>query len=88
MSRAYLNVIGITNINRYGLRMANTNTGTYDITNLQDFQRVLGILKRRYGTVNKKVACYFDGCTGWFEQLPPSTSNEYKTLIEQIKTYV
>lgn len=87
VSRAYLNVIGITNINRYGLRIANTVNGSYDISQLQDFQRVIGILKRRYGTVNRKIGCYFDGCCGYFEQLPPIATPEMSKVVEKIKSY-
>ena len=88
VSRAYLNVIGITNINRYGLQVANTNTGSYNIGQLQDFQRVIGILKRRYGIVHRKTCVYFDGCTGWFEQLPKPGTKEYNDTIEKIKKYI
>lgn len=90
IGRAYLNVIGITNVNRYGIRIAKTDTGDININQFQDYQRVIGILKRRYGVVNKKAGLYFDGCSGWFEEIPKDQDkrnemiNKIKKLTEQI----
>ena len=74
IARDMMTVIGITNINRYGINTAITqqeNIGLKGKINfgndgIGDFQRVLGILKRRYGVVNKRAALGFDGCVGHF----------------------
>lgn len=87
VGRDILNIIGICNPNRFGIRVANTDYGSYNIDELKDYQRVINILKRRYGIVNKKFCLYADGCCGWFDIIPSKGSEEYKKLIEKIRNY-
>lgn len=87
VGRAYTNIIGLTNINRYGLNVANTDTGSFNIGQLGDYQRIISILKRRFGVTNKKAFLYHDPCGCWFEQMPKQNSPEYMKVIEQIKTF-
>lgn len=87
VGRDMLNIIGICNPNRFGIRIANTDSGSFNIGELKDYQRVINILKRRYGVVNKKTCLYADGCCGWFEPIPSAGSEGYKKLTEKIKSY-
>ena len=73
IARDMMTVLGITNINRYGISTALTQQKEIDggkinlgKTGIGDFQRVVGILKRRYGVVNKRALLGFDGCVGHF----------------------
>ena len=84
LSRDYLNIIGITNINKVGIKIAEVENGSINVSGLQDFQRVIGILKRRYGKANKKYLTYFDGCVGWFHEIDVLNIQKY---TEQIKKY-
>lgn len=86
LARAYHNMIAITNINRVGLKIANTTTGNYEVQKLGDFQRVIAVLKKRYGKLGK-TCVYFDGCCGIFQEIPEPTSQEYKDMLIKIKKY-
>ena len=77
LSRAYLNIIGITNINRYNKKLAYVDEGSISINGLGDYQRVIGILKRRYGKSNKRYLMFFDGCDGWFQHLKKEVLPKY-----------
>lgn len=87
LARAYHNMIGITDPNRYGLKIATTNTGNYKIDQLGSYQRVIGILKKRFGISNRRDIAFFDGCCGIFGNMPKPDANEYKELLNLIKEY-
>lgn len=73
IARDMLTILGITNIHRYNISTAVTSQkeisgGKINIDRLGvgDYQRVVGILKRRFGIVNKRVMLGFDGAVGHF----------------------
>ena len=78
---------GITNINRYGLKMANTSVGNVPVSELGDYQRVISILKRRFGKTNRRCVTFTDGCVGHFGTLPKPKSEEFNLLTQKIKEY-
>lgn len=74
IARDMMTILGITNIHRYGITTALTSQTEIDKgkislkdSGIGDFQRVIGILKRRYGIVNKRSLLLFDGCIGEFK---------------------
>ena len=87
LARAYHNMIGMTDPNRYGLKIATTNTGNYKIDQLGSYQRVIGILKKRFGISNRRDIAFFDGCCGIFDNMPKHDTNDYKELLTRIKEY-
>lgn len=87
LSRDYKTVLGITNINRYGLKMANTSVGNVPVSELGDYQRVISILKRRFGKTNRRCVTFTDGCVGHFATLPKPKSEDFNLLTQKIKEY-
>lgn len=87
VARAYLNMIGITNIHRYGLKVASTSTGSYDVSKLGDYQKVISIIKRRFGVSNRRTCLFSDGCCGVFKEIPEAGTEEYKKMLTDIKSY-
>jgi len=83
IGRDYLNIIGITNLNRYGLKTSKVETGEINISGLGDYQRTIGILKRRYGKANKRFLMFFDGCTGVFKEIEKEHLDKYGQLAKK-----
>lgn len=48
----------------------------YDITELKNKYRSFSILKNRYGEANLKIGLYFNGATGYFEELPDQNNHD------------
>ena len=74
VARDMMTILGITNLNRYGITTALTSQkeidkGKIDLkeSGIGDAQRVIGILKRRYGIVGRRSLVLFDGCVGEFK---------------------
>ena len=92
IARDMMTIFGITNISRYGHTTALTSQTEIDggkisfgSTGLGDFQRVIGILKRRYGIVNKRAMLLFDGCVGEFKGI--SQFSDIEDYVEQMKLF-
>lgn len=74
IARDMMTIFGITSLYRYQITTARTSQTNIDNgkinlkdSGIEDAQRVVGILKRRYGIVNKQSLLLFDGCVGHFE---------------------
>ena len=87
LSRDYQTVIGLTNINRYGIKIANTSVGSINVEALGDYQRVVSILKRRFGKTNRRCVVFTDGCVGNFEELPKPKTPEFASYVDKVKEY-
>lgn len=90
LARQYKNLIGVTNLNVTN----STNNGQgiqiwngHRIQPLQNFSRVLNIIKNRFGPKDVNELLYFDGKVGSFERLPEPNSEQYKIMVENIKKY-
>lgn len=92
IARDMMTIIGITNISRYGHTTALTSQTEIDggkisfgSTGLGDFQRVIGILKRRYGIVNKRSLVLFDGCVGEFKGI--KQFSDIEDYVQTMETF-
>lgn len=92
IARDMTTILGITNIFRYQITIASTNSnigtkGKVNIEPLGDFQRVVGILKRRFGVVGKRCLFYFDGCVGSFEGITKDADiDQFKLIMSTHRT--
>lgn len=89
VARSYMNVLGVTNLNRTNSLGNNTGIQMWDghkIRDLGNYSRCLNIIKNRFGIVDKNCLVYFDGRVGHFKTLPPKDSQLYKDFINYIKT--
>lgn len=61
----------------------------YDIGQLRDRFRAVGILKNREGPSNKRVGCLYLGENGYFQELPPpdQMQAQYYDFINKVKQY-
>lgn len=93
ITRDMMTIIGITSPARYGINTLNTNQthlgnkGSFNVGKLEvgDAYRVLGILKRRFGLVNKRTLLLFDGCVGFFKGV--ESTDEISEWGEIMRTY-
>lgn len=78
-------VFGLFAPNRYGI--STHPSGGYNIDLLTDNYRSWMILKSRDGESNKRVGMWFDGATGYFEELPrvkEMDRNKYAALLSRV----
>lgn len=85
--RAYLNVIGIANLNRTNTVGDNTGIQTWNgvnIVHMGNFARVINILKNRYGVVDVNDTVYTDGRVGHFQTIDRGKLNDLYQHIKRI----
>ena len=90
LARMYKNLIGVTNLNV--TNSTNNNSGIqnwngYTIPSLGNFTRCINILKNRFGVKDVNELLYFDGKVGLFDKLPAARSEEFKKLMEKVKSF-
>jgi hypothetical protein len=88
VGRSYMNVIGITNLNRtnsVGNQTGISDWKGYKMRDLGNYSRCLNIMKSRYGIVDVNTLVYFDGRVGHFRALPDPKGEDYKKILEHIK---
>ena len=85
VNRSYLNLIGITNLNRTNEVGANTGIQNWDgimIPRMGNHSRTINIIKNRYGTVGVNDTCFFDGKCCNFETLDKKDLTKYYERVK------
>ena len=86
VNKHYLNLIGITNLNRTNETGNNTGIQNWNgiaIPKMGNHSRTINVLKNRYGTLGNDT-CFFDGKCCNFETLDMKNLNQY---YDRVKSY-
>jgi hypothetical protein len=80
--RSYLNIYGITDLYQHDIQ-------NYEGYPLNEYVRILNIIKQRYGISTKKIAIFFDGKTNYIKAMPDSRNiaemKKFYNHIDEIK---
>lgn len=87
VNRLYLNVIGLTNLQRTNT-VGEGNTGIQmwkgvHIPSMGNHSRVINIMKNRYGAVDVNDVIFFDGKVGHFETLERTKLTDYYNRVKK-----
>ncbi len=89
VNRSYLNVIGITDLNRTNANGTGSTgvqiwDGGVSVPKMGRFMRVVNIMKNRYGTVDVRESLFSDGKVAHFELLDRKKLDSFYTRVKQL----
>jgi hypothetical protein len=90
VSRAYLNLIGISNPNKANTAGVEQSIRSWDGHSMKEWQnylRTVNILKSRYGEANCHTNLAFFGRSGYFSSIPETNSTAYKDFVTNLKNF-